>query len=684
MDLRARPKRNDMLFDIIGNLPEDLVAEVLSYLPDMSDMRRLIHWQTVSKTWRRILHSPMTKVYHQLLLHNIHLRALLPPPHYYGSGHSFYSYAVFRRALRADLAIRKGNFRSATPQMYDACRGYVKEESYGAVDGGPFFSDGFLVWLERSSNLMTGGKTIRVRYLDFSNVNKTSAKQQPVSKSIFVTQFERPGESETQLGTVFKNTSNHWIAMGYGSGIVAFWSFMDKYITVMGLHESNKILWKLPLSALLPPPDGGNLYIREIFCSKDYLIISISRSATLQVFSMSSRKRIHLINLREGYHNKETTDFYYDTVASGNAEYAAGIGDNRYFMYANTGPTTFYHNIIPSYRETPSEFCFYCWDLKPQSPDAESRYSWNDQPESLEAEELLSNIPEPQFNIPIDPLASNQSISSADAPKPPRYNPPLTFLRPMSRRSINLSWQNPIRFTSPKIKLNTSTRELLFYCPQRCHPPHIYFRFSYPDPPNPDPPKALRAEEVPWCDSCMHDPYRHTARGYTPALRQDDSRFARLELEYNTELIFSDQSRWYRFALSPISVLRGGKSLCGAITGRKEHRCRLQMLKPNPPPHSLDDGRKTSVGGGIPGEMKAHWDVSMGKKAPRGSAQRYANRVWVGGGWEGVAVLFNGKFAVWRWGDYEAEEEDVFKEVAGTRRVFRRRPRRQSWLPWKA
>ena len=36
-----------MPFDIVGNLPEDLVAEVLSYLPDMSDMRRLIHWQTV-------------------------------------------------------------------------------------------------------------------------------------------------------------------------------------------------------------------------------------------------------------------------------------------------------------------------------------------------------------------------------------------------------------------------------------------------------------------------------------------------------------------------------------------------------------------------------------------------------------------------------------------------------------
>ncbi|CAZ82084.1 unnamed protein product [Tuber melanosporum] len=679
MGLQARSKRNSIPFDMIGNLPEDLVAEVLSYLPDMSDMRRLIHWQTVSKTWRRILHSPMTKVYHQLLLHNVHLRALLPPPHYYGGNHSFYSYATFRRALRTDLAIRKGNFRSATPWMYSACGGYVKEERYGAVDGGPFFSDGFLVWLERSSNLMTGGKTVFVRYLDFSNVTRTSAKQEPIAGSITVAQFERPGESEAQLETLFRNTSNHWVALGYGSGIVAFWSFMDKYITVRGVHESNKLRWKLPLSALLPPPDGGNLYVREIFCSKDYLVISISRSATLQVFSMSSRKRIHLINLRGVYHNKETTDFYYDTVASGNAEYAAGIGDNRYFMYANTEPTAFYHNIIPGYREPPPEFYFYCWDLKPQSPDTESRCSWDDQPESLEAEELLSNIQEPQFNIPIDPLASNQSISSADAPKPPKYNPPLTFLRPISRHPISLSWKAPVRFTSPKIKLNTSTRELLFYCPQHCHPPHIYYRFSYPDPP-----ETLRIEEKPWCDHCVRNPYRHTARGYTPALREDDRQFAHLELKYNTELVFSDQSRRYRLALSPISVLRGGKSLRGAITGRKEHRCRLQMLRPNPPPPALEDRRRASVGGGIPGEVKAHWDMSMGKKEPWRSAQGYADRVWVGGGWEGVAVLFNGKFAVWRWGDYEAEEEEVFKEVAVTRRLLKRQSRRQSWLPGKA
>lgn len=174
-----------------------------------------------------MLHSPMTKVYHQLLLYNVHLRALLPPPHYYGASHSFYSYAVFRKALRTDLAIRKGNFRSATPQIYEACKGYAKGERYGAVDGGPFFSDGFLVWLERSSNLMTGGKTICVRYLDFSDVNGASRGRRPIGKSIFVTQFERPGESEAHLETVFKNTSNHWVAMGYGSGIVAFWAFTE-------------------------------------------------------------------------------------------------------------------------------------------------------------------------------------------------------------------------------------------------------------------------------------------------------------------------------------------------------------------------------------------------------------------------------------------------------------------------
>ncbi|RPA90891.1 hypothetical protein L873DRAFT_1716245 [Choiromyces venosus 120613-1] len=674
--LQALSKKKRMPFDIIGNLPEDLASEVFSYLIDMSDMRRLIHWQRVSKTWRTMLHSPTTKVYHQLLLYNIHIRALLPPPQYYGSNHPFFTYAIFRRALRMDLAIRKGNFRSTKPQIYEACGGFVKEERSGAVDGGPFFSDGFLVWLERSSNLVTGGKTIHVRYLDFA-IARASARQQPIANSIVVAQFERPGESETQLETVFKNTSNHWVAMGYGSGIVAFWCFLDKYITVMGLHESNKLRWKLPLSALLPPPDGGNLYIREIFCSKDYLVISISRSATLQVFSMSSRNRIHLINLREGCHNKETTDFYYDTVASGNAEYAAGIGDNRYFMYANTGPPSRYYNQL--YLEPPTDLCFYCWDLKQPSSDTESRYSWNHHAESLEAEELLSNIQGPQFNIPIDPLASNQSISSTDAPKPPKYNPPLVFLRPMTQVFTGLTWPAPIRFTSPKLKLNTATRELLFYCPQHCHPPHIYYRCSYSDPP-----ETLNIEEKPWCDHCVRNPYRHIARGFTPAIRQDDRRFAHLELKFNTELVFSDQSRRYRFALSPISILRGGNSFRGVITGRKEYRCRLQMLKQNPPPLYFEDRRKASVSGGIPGEIKAYWDYSMGRKKMARSAEGHVGRIWVEGGWEGVAVLFNGKIAVWRWEDYEAEEEEVFKEVAAARRVLSRQSRRRSWLPGKA
>jgi len=74
---------------------------------------------------------------------------------------------------------------------------------------------------------MTGGKTICVRYLDFSDVNGASRGRRPIGKSIFVTQFERPGESEAHLETVFKNTSNHWVAMGYGSGIVAFWAFTE-------------------------------------------------------------------------------------------------------------------------------------------------------------------------------------------------------------------------------------------------------------------------------------------------------------------------------------------------------------------------------------------------------------------------------------------------------------------------
>lgn len=104
------------------------------------------------------------------------------------------------------------------------------------------------------------------------------------------------------------------------------------------------------------------------------------------------------------------------------------------------------------------------------------------------------------------------------------------------------------------------------------------------------------------------------------------------------------------------------------------------MLRPNPPPPALEDRRNASVDGGIPGEMKAYWNVSMGKKEPWRTAQGHGNRIWVDGGWEGVVVLFNGRFAVWRWGDYEAEEEEVFKEVTATRRVLKKQLRRQSWL----
>jgi hypothetical protein len=155
------PNRGEVRFDIIGNLPEDIIAEVISHLTEFSDLRRLIIWQIVnlpiisppssfsipsphfvffffyflsdrrnkvSKTWRRILHSPCTKVYHQVILHNHRLRALLPPPHYYDSDESFFSYAVFRRAMRQDLAIRKGSFRSAVPEIHKACGDFVAFE----------------------------------------------------------------------------------------------------------------------------------------------------------------------------------------------------------------------------------------------------------------------------------------------------------------------------------------------------------------------------------------------------------------------------------------------------------------------------------------------------------------------------------------------------------------------------
>lgn len=36
------------LFDIIGNLPEDILGEVIVYLVEQNNLQKLISWQTVS------------------------------------------------------------------------------------------------------------------------------------------------------------------------------------------------------------------------------------------------------------------------------------------------------------------------------------------------------------------------------------------------------------------------------------------------------------------------------------------------------------------------------------------------------------------------------------------------------------------------------------------------------------
>lgn len=36
------------LFDIVGNLPEDILGEVIVYLAEQKDLQKLISWQTVS------------------------------------------------------------------------------------------------------------------------------------------------------------------------------------------------------------------------------------------------------------------------------------------------------------------------------------------------------------------------------------------------------------------------------------------------------------------------------------------------------------------------------------------------------------------------------------------------------------------------------------------------------------
>lgn len=35
-------------FDIVGNLPEDILAEVISHLVELEHLKRVISWQTVS------------------------------------------------------------------------------------------------------------------------------------------------------------------------------------------------------------------------------------------------------------------------------------------------------------------------------------------------------------------------------------------------------------------------------------------------------------------------------------------------------------------------------------------------------------------------------------------------------------------------------------------------------------
>lgn len=35
-------------FDIVGNLPEDILGEVIVYLAEQHDLQKLISWQTVS------------------------------------------------------------------------------------------------------------------------------------------------------------------------------------------------------------------------------------------------------------------------------------------------------------------------------------------------------------------------------------------------------------------------------------------------------------------------------------------------------------------------------------------------------------------------------------------------------------------------------------------------------------
>lgn len=45
---RISDKSSTELFDIVGNLPEDILGEVIVYLAEQNDLQKLISWQTVS------------------------------------------------------------------------------------------------------------------------------------------------------------------------------------------------------------------------------------------------------------------------------------------------------------------------------------------------------------------------------------------------------------------------------------------------------------------------------------------------------------------------------------------------------------------------------------------------------------------------------------------------------------
>jgi hypothetical protein len=223
----------------------------------------------------------------------------------------------------------------------------------------------------------------------------------------------------------------------------------------------------------------------------------------------------------------------------------------------------------------------------------------------------------------------------------------------MTREVVGLEWKVPPFFSATKLKLHTTTREILFYCPQGSHPPHVYYRFSYPNPPT-----RLKEEQSPWCNHCFPKPYPSLRRGFTPTVRNDDRIFGTIELRYNTEVFFTDQTRRYRFALPPVSVLCGGNSFTGKISNNKSYRFRLQMLKPTLPA-TPEEAKKASRKEDLWNELKKHWDVNLGPRVP-GSDWNTSSRIWIEGGWVGVVVFWNGKLAVWRWEDFEEEEKQIW------------------------